>query len=95
MGTHDNQHVVNHYEGGRANHRRRLHQLKHNIQLRHFALQFIHSHSDAIVVFRNAFHEIVVLTTSGYHVRHIESSQDDAVAGLFGCSSRPTENKVY
>ena len=55
-----------------------------NDQLRHFALRFIHSHSYATGVFRNAFHEIVALTTSGNRVRHIVSSQDDAVARLLG-----------
>ena len=31
----------------------------------------------------------------GNRVRHIVSSQDDAVAGLLGRWSRPTENKEY
>ena len=53
-------------------------------QLRRFALRFIHSHSDATGVFRNAFREVVSLTTSGNRVRHIVTSQDDAVAGLLG-----------
>ena len=39
--------------------------------------------------------EIVALTTSGNRVRHIVSSQDDAVAGLLGRWSWPTENKDY
>ena len=51
-------------------------------QLRRFALRFIHSHSDATDVFRNAFREIVALPTSGNRVRHIVSSQDDTIAGL-------------
>ena len=49
-----------------------------------FPLRFIHSHSNATGVFRNAFLEIGALTTSGNCVRHIVSSQDDAVAGLLG-----------
>ena len=49
-----------------------------------FALWFIHSHSDATGIFRNAFCEIGALTTSGNRVSHIVSSQDDAVAGLLG-----------
>ena len=52
------------------------------MELRRFALRFIHSHSDATGIFRNAFREIVALTTSGNRVRHIVSSQDDAVVGL-------------
>ena len=55
-----------------------------NNELRHFALRFIHSHSDTTGVFRNVLCEIVVLTTSSNCVRHIVSSQDDAVAGLLG-----------
>ena len=52
------------------------------MELRRFALLFIHSHSDATGIFRNAFCEIVAMTPSGDRVRHIVSSQDDAVAGL-------------
>ena len=54
------------------------------LELRCFALQFIHPHSDATGVFHNAFRVIVVLTTSSNRVRHNVSSQDDAVAGLLG-----------
>ena len=39
--------------------------------------------------------EIVALTTSDNRVRHIVSSQDDAVAGLLGRRSRLTENMEY
>ena len=39
--------------------------------------------------------KIVALITSGNRVRHIVSSQDDAVARLLGRWSRPTENKEY
>ena len=53
-------------------------------QLRSFAIWFINSHRNATGVFRNAFREIVALTTSGNHVRHIVSAQDDAVAGILG-----------
>ena len=65
-------------------------------QLRRFALRFIHSHGDASGVFRTKHSwEIIALTTSGNRVRHIVSSQDDAVAGLLGRRSRLTENKEY
>ena len=50
--------------------------------MRRFALRFIHSHSDATSVFRNAFREVVSLTTSGNRVRHIVTSQDDATRTL-------------
>ena len=53
-------------------------------RLRRFALRFINSHRDANGVFRTAFREIVALTTSSNRVRHIVSSQDDAVAGFLG-----------
>ena len=46
-----------------------------------------------LAFFRNAFLGIVELKPSGNRVRHIVSSQDDAVAGLMGRWSRPTENK--
>ena len=46
---------------------------------RRFALRFIRSYS----VFRNAFlGNCRALTTTGNRVRHIVSSQDDAVVGL-------------
>ena len=55
------------------------------LQLRRFALRFIHSHSDdATGVFVMNSWEIVALTTYGNRVRHIVSSQDDAVAELLG-----------
>ena len=54
--------------------------LKNSIEA--FSLRFIHSHNDNTGFFRNAFREIVALTTSGIRVRHIVSSQDDTVAGL-------------
>ena len=54
------------------------------VHLRHFALRYIQSHSNATGVFRNVLREIVALTPSGNHVRHIITSQDDAVAGLLG-----------
>ena len=53
-------------------------------QLRRFALRFIHSHSEATGVFRNAFGEIVALTPSGNCVRQIVSSQHDDNVGLLG-----------
>ena len=37
-------------------------------QLSHFSRKFIHLHSDATGVFRNAFHEVVALSTSGYRL---------------------------
>ena len=39
--------------------------------------------------------EIVALPPSGNRVRHILSSQHDAIAGLLGRWWRPTENKEY
>ena len=50
------------------------------LKMRRFALRRIHSHSDATGLFRNAFCEIVALTSSINRVRHIVSSPDDAVA---------------
>ena len=58
--------------------------LKICCQLRRFALAYFHSHGDATGFFRNAFLGIVELTPSDNRVRHIVSSQDDAVAGLMG-----------
>ena len=46
-----------------------------------------------LAFFRNAFLGIVELKPSGNRVRHIVSSQDDAVAGVMERWSRPTENK--
>ena len=49
----------------------RIVMMSHIVELRRFAQWFIYLHSATTGVFRNAFREIIALTTSGNRVRHM------------------------